>query len=147
MWLTSYGSPLRFLPNLLLTPFFWGFVWLGRRDPRLWKRFAGTVGISAVGMFGSGAGWGIPAGTPTALTLTVGGIAPKPVDIGGQIAWRDYLSLTLTVDHDIVDGAPAARFTERLKELIESGYGLDDLRAQSGPTPESPQEVNYVYNT
>jgi hypothetical protein len=69
------------------------------------------------------------------------------VDIGGQIALRDYLSLTITVDHDIVDGAPAARFTERLKDLIESGYGLDDLRAQAGPTPDSLQEVNYVYNT
>jgi hypothetical protein len=30
------------------------------------------------------------------------------------------------LDHDIIDGAPAARFTERLKELIESGYGLPD---------------------
>jgi hypothetical protein len=30
-----------------------------------------------------------------------------------------------------VDGAPAARFTERLKELIESGYGLIDEEASS----------------
>jgi pyruvate/2-oxoglutarate dehydrogenase complex dihydrolipoamide acyltransferase (E2) component len=140
-------SPLRFLPTMLFTPFFWGFTWLGRRDPRLWKHFAGTVGISAVGMFGNGAGWGIPAGAPTPLTLTVGGIAPKPVDIGGQIASREYLSLTITVDHDVVDGAPAARFTERLKELIESGYGLDDFRVESGPAPYSPQGVSYVYNT
>jgi hypothetical protein len=27
----------------------------------------------------------------------------------------------------VVDGAPAARFTRRFKELIESGYGLDDI--------------------
>ena len=44
----------------------------------------------------------------------------------GQIAIREYLSLTISFDHDIVDSAPAARFTERLKELIESGFGLLD---------------------
>ncbi|TMD02202.1 MAG: 2-oxo acid dehydrogenase subunit E2 [Chloroflexi bacterium] len=32
--------------------------------------------------------------------------------------------MTLSFDHAIIDGAPAARFTERLKDLIESGYGL-----------------------
>jgi hypothetical protein len=56
----------------------------------------------------------------------VGGIGEKPGVVDGQIALREYLSLTISFDHDIIDGAPAARFTERLKELIESGYGLDD---------------------
>ena len=39
---------------------------------------------------------------------------------------RDYLSLTVSFDHNMIDGAPAARFTERLKQLIESGHGLPD---------------------
>jgi len=30
------------------------------------------------------------------------------------------------VDHDIVDGAPATRFARRLKELIETGFGLEN---------------------
>jgi pyruvate/2-oxoglutarate dehydrogenase complex dihydrolipoamide acyltransferase (E2) component len=34
------------------------------------------------------------------------------------------LSLTVVFDHDVVDGAPAARFVQRLVELIEGGYGL-----------------------
>jgi 2-oxoacid dehydrogenases acyltransferase (catalytic domain) len=51
----------------------------------------------------------------------------------------------MSVDHDIVDGAPAARFTERLKELIESGYGLDDVSVEWEQTLHS-QEMNYVYN-
>ena len=50
----------------------------------------------------------------------------------GQIAIREYFSMTISFDHSIVDGAPAARFTGRLKELIESGYGLDDSTAASG---------------
>jgi hypothetical protein len=40
--------------------------------------------------------------------------------------------LTVLFDHDIVDGAPAARFTRRLVELIESGYGLGEDQSQAG---------------
>ena len=43
-----------------------------------------------------------------------------------RIAIRDYLCMTLSFDHRITDGGPAARFANRLKDLIESGYGLDD---------------------
>jgi len=38
----------------------------------------------------------------------------------------EILNLTVLFDHDIVDGAPATRFTRRLVELMESGYGLDE---------------------
>jgi pyruvate/2-oxoglutarate dehydrogenase complex dihydrolipoamide acyltransferase (E2) component len=76
-------------------------------------------------MFGAGAGWGIPASSPTALMLTVGGIGEKQVVVDGKSSIRECLSLTISVDHDLVDGAPAARFAQRLKELVESGYGLD----------------------
>jgi pyruvate/2-oxoglutarate dehydrogenase complex dihydrolipoamide acyltransferase (E2) component len=60
------------------------------------------------------------------LGVTLGGIAEKPVVIDGQIEVRERLSITVTFDHDIIDGAPAARFTERFKDLIELPYGLDD---------------------
>jgi pyruvate/2-oxoglutarate dehydrogenase complex dihydrolipoamide acyltransferase (E2) component len=93
--------------------------------PHLWKTLMGTVGLTAVGMFGTGAGWGIPASSPTTLMLTMGGIGEQQVMVDGRPVVREYLSLTISVDHDLVDGAPAARFTQRLKELIESGYGLD----------------------
>jgi pyruvate/2-oxoglutarate dehydrogenase complex dihydrolipoamide acyltransferase (E2) component len=121
------------LPTLLYRPFLWVFGWIGSRRPRLWKTTVGTVGISAVGMFGNGAGWGIPAATPTALTLTVGGIGEKQTVVDGHATGREYLSLTISVDHDLVDGAPAARFTQRLQDLIESGYGLGNVAAESEP--------------
>jgi pyruvate/2-oxoglutarate dehydrogenase complex dihydrolipoamide acyltransferase (E2) component len=136
---------LQFLPDFLFRPFFWAFSWIGRRDPQVWKKYVGTVGITAVGMFGKGAGWGIPPALPT-LMLTVGGISQKPVFIDGQIVTRDYLNLTISFDHDIIDGAPAVRFTQRLKDLIESGYDLFDSTTEPGQTPLS-QEVNYVYNS
>lgn len=44
--------------------------------------------------------------------------------VDGRIAIREYLAITLSFDHDIIDGAPAARFAARLREVIESGYGL-----------------------
>jgi pyruvate/2-oxoglutarate dehydrogenase complex dihydrolipoamide acyltransferase (E2) component len=94
------------------------------KNPKLLKEYYGTVMMTAVGMFGTGSGWGIPVPNHT-LQLTLGGIAKKPGIIDDRIEVREYLSVTISFDHDIVDGAPAARFTQRLKELIESGYGLD----------------------
>ena len=62
--------------------------------------------------------------TNLTLSITVGGIAQKPGVVDGRVEIREYLSMTISFDHDTVDGAPAARFTQRLKELIEGGYGL-----------------------
>ncbi len=112
-------------PWLLLRPAFRVMIWMGERSPQVWKKYRGTVGLTSVGMFGQGAGWGIPLASHS-LWMTVGGIGQKPEVIDGHIAIRDYLSLTISFDHETIDGAPAARFTERLKDLIESGYGLDD---------------------
>jgi pyruvate/2-oxoglutarate dehydrogenase complex dihydrolipoamide acyltransferase (E2) component len=120
--------PMR-LPAALFRPFVWAWTWVGRRRPRVWKKIVGTVEISSVGMFGSGAGWGIPPASATPLMLTVGGIGEKQAVVDGHAATREYLSLTISFDHSIVDGAPAARFTRQLKSLIESGYGLDDATA------------------
>jgi pyruvate/2-oxoglutarate dehydrogenase complex dihydrolipoamide acyltransferase (E2) component len=114
-----------FLPTFLFRIGWWVLWRIGRTYPQVWTKYMGTVGITAVGMFGKGAGWGIPL-TGHTLSITLGGIAEKPGVVDGQIALREYLSLTMTFDHGIVDGAPAARFTGRLKDLIESGYGLDD---------------------
>ena len=87
------------------------------------------MAITAVGMFGKGGGWGIPVAEHT-LMITLGGIAEKPGVVDGQIAIREHLSLTLSINHAIVDGAPAARFAQRLKELIESDYGLCESEAE-----------------
>jgi pyruvate/2-oxoglutarate dehydrogenase complex dihydrolipoamide acyltransferase (E2) component len=113
---------VQYLPTFL----FRFLLWMLGRDPQQMKKYVGTVALSAVGMFGNGAGWGIPPATPPSLWITVGGIGEKLGVVDGQIAIRDSLSLTISFDHDIIDGAPAARFTQRLKDLIESGYGLPD---------------------
>jgi pyruvate/2-oxoglutarate dehydrogenase complex dihydrolipoamide acyltransferase (E2) component len=101
-----------------------------RYAPTIPVSMGGTVGITAVGMFGEGhSGWGIFPVTHV-LGLVVGSIAWKPAVIEGRIEPREILHLTLVFDHDVIDGAPAARFAQRLVELIESGYGLDETVGQ-----------------
>jgi pyruvate/2-oxoglutarate dehydrogenase complex dihydrolipoamide acyltransferase (E2) component len=92
-------------------------------NPERFKQRGGTVFISSVGMFGPHGGWGIPLAPPT-LMITAGGIATKPRYVAGHLEAREVLDLTISIDHDIVDGAPAARFARRLTELIEQAHGL-----------------------
>ena len=117
----------KFIERFVLLPGFARrlFLWILFKNPRLIKDYYGTVLVSSVGMFGTGGGWGIPVPNHT-LQITLGGIAKKPGIFEGRIEAREYLSVTISFDHDVIDGAPAARFTQRLKELIESGYGLCD---------------------
>lgn len=97
-----------------------------RRDPTIPVAMAGTVGVTAVGMFGKGhSGWGISPSSHS-LALVVGSTALKPAIVEDRIEPREILHLTVMFDHNIVDGAPAARFTQRLVELIESGHGLSE---------------------
>jgi len=99
------------------------FLWALFKNPQLIKEYYGTVLVTSVGMFGTGSGWGIPVPNHS-LQRTLGGIGEKPGVVDGRIEVRKYLSVTISFDHDIIDGAPIARFTQRLKTLIESGYGL-----------------------
>jgi len=95
-----------------------------RRNPTIPVAMGGNVGVTAIGMFGKDhSGWGFSP-TSHSLALVVGSTVWKPAVVEGRIEPREILHLTVMFDHDIVDGAPAARFTRRLVELIESGHGL-----------------------
>lgn len=96
------------------------------KNPHRLKAMNGTVSLTAVGMFGTGGGWGIPVTNHT-LQVTLGGIEEQPRLVQGRLENREFLSVTISFDHDIIDGAPAARFTQRLQELVDSAALLDDL--------------------
>jgi pyruvate/2-oxoglutarate dehydrogenase complex dihydrolipoamide acyltransferase (E2) component len=98
-----------------------------RRDPHWLKRTAGTTLVTAVGMFGSGTGWVVGIVPLHTLSLTVGGITRKPGLVDDRIEVREYLAVTASIDHDVVDGAPAARFAKHLRELVEGAEVLKDL--------------------
>jgi pyruvate/2-oxoglutarate dehydrogenase complex dihydrolipoamide acyltransferase (E2) component len=94
-------------------------------SPTLFKRMGGTVGLSSVGMFGAGGGRGIPIAPPT-LMITVGGIAMKPRYVDDHLEPRELLDITISVDHAVVDGATAARFSRRLSRFLEDPVDLGE---------------------
>jgi pyruvate/2-oxoglutarate dehydrogenase complex dihydrolipoamide acyltransferase (E2) component len=105
----------RFVPGILLRL----FVRLASRSIYMAKRF-GKVAVTAVGMFGNNALWFVPMGGGT-VVATVGSIVERPVLRKRRIEAHEFLCLTLSFNHEIIDGAPAARFVKRLAELIEHG--------------------------
>lgn len=56
---------------------------------------------------------------PQAGILGVGAIMEKPVVLGGGIHVRSMLTLSLVFDHRLLDGAPAAKFLAKVKDLLE----------------------------
>ena len=79
----------------------------------------GTFTITNLGMYG--VDLFIPIiNPPETAILAVGKVTEKPVVVNGQIAIEPIMMLTLAYDHRIVDGAPAARFLQRVKLILES---------------------------
>ena len=93
------------------------------RFPNLAKRHAGTVLLTAVGMFGGGPGWGFSAPGIHGLSVVVGGIATRP-GADGQAAAREVLCLTVSADHDLIDGAPVTRFVRDFRAQLEGAQPL-----------------------
>lgn len=65
---------------------------------------------------------------PQVAVLGVGRISERPVVLGGAIVPRSMMYLSLSFDHRVVDGAPAARFLRDLKELLEAPEKLEGER-------------------
>jgi pyruvate dehydrogenase E2 component (dihydrolipoamide acetyltransferase) len=61
---------------------------------------------------------------PESAILGVGRIVAKPVVVDGQIVARQMMALSLSFDHRLIDGAPAARFLQRVKQLVERPFIL-----------------------
>ncbi|MDX1686387.1 MAG: 2-oxo acid dehydrogenase subunit E2 [Candidatus Promineifilaceae bacterium] len=122
----SSGS--RFMRSFLLLPAILrrAFYWVVMRFPQSFRDVSSPVMVTAVGMFGQGGGWAITMPNFT-LNVAVGGISKKPAVHHGEIAIREILDLTVSIDHDVVDGAPAARFVQTFRSLLEAAHGLDDL--------------------
>ena len=59
---------------------------------------------------------------PECAILGVGRIHQKPVGFENQIVLRQMVSLSLSFDHRLVDGAPAAKFLQRIKQFVEQPF-------------------------
>jgi pyruvate dehydrogenase E2 component (dihydrolipoamide acetyltransferase) len=81
----------------------------------------GTFTLTNLGMFGVETFHAI-INPPESGILAVSAIVQKPVVVDGEITVRPCLNLSLSVDHRSVDGAMAAQFLARIKELVEAPY-------------------------
>ena len=84
----------------------------------------GTFTITNVGAWGS-VDWFTPIiNQPESAILGVGRTVERPVVVDGQIVVRPMMGLSLSFDHRVIDGAPAAEFLAVLLGLIEQPYKI-----------------------
>jgi pyruvate dehydrogenase E2 component (dihydrolipoamide acetyltransferase) len=86
----------------------------------------GTVTVTNVGSFG--AEYGTPIiNHPESAILAVGVIEPRALVVDGHVKARPALTLSLSFDHRVLDGAEAGRAMRTLKDLLESPLRLGAL--------------------
>ena len=93
------------------------------QNPFFTKHNMGTVMITSVGMVGQINGWIIPVSVHP-ISFAVGSIIKKPGVVDDKIEIREYLYITVSVDHDVIDGAPAVRALSKLTRLVEKEFDL-----------------------
>ncbi|MFP4114618.1 MAG: 2-oxo acid dehydrogenase subunit E2 [Spirochaetota bacterium] len=92
-------------------------------NPQRLHSMMGSVVITSVGMGGRVKGWFIPKSMHP-VCIGVGAVTSKAVVMNGRIEPRDVLHMTVLVDHDVVDGAPASRWISALVKAMENGAEL-----------------------
>ena len=88
----------------------------------------GTFTISNLGMFGVDSFTAI-INPPQCAILAVGRVAPRVVAEGDGMAIRQMMTITLSADHRIADGAAGARFLRSIKVYLEAGEWTTALRS------------------
>jgi pyruvate dehydrogenase E2 component (dihydrolipoamide acetyltransferase) len=83
----------------------------------------GTFTLTNLGMYNVDA-FNAVINAPQAAILATGRIADRVVAVNGQPAVRPMMTLSLSSDHRVVDGARAAKFLDDLANLIEEPIGL-----------------------
>jgi pyruvate/2-oxoglutarate dehydrogenase complex dihydrolipoamide acyltransferase (E2) component len=103
----------------LLPGFMRRFVWRYMlRHPKLAHKKMGNVAITSIGMMGQVKGWFIPISVHP-ICFGLSSIVKKPVVIDDRVEIREMLHMSVLLDHDVIDGAPMARFISELSGNIE----------------------------
>jgi pyruvate dehydrogenase E2 component (dihydrolipoamide acetyltransferase) len=95
------------------------------------KLSGGVFTVTNLGMHGIDAFTPI-IHAPQSAILGIGRIRREPCVVGDAIVPRDRMTLSLTFDHRVIDGAPAARFLADLRRAIEEPAAVLDPGAGSG---------------
>jgi chloramphenicol O-acetyltransferase len=98
----------------------------GSKNPFFTKKGFGTTYVSSVSGLSDVSGFSIPyfAGQNRPLAFAIGNVVKKPGVVGTEIKIREFLNMTVCINHDLVDGAPASRFINRLKHRIEGCFEM-----------------------
>ena len=91
--------------------------------PQRVKDMMGTVMVTTAGMIGHTRGWIMPFSMHP-LCLAFGSLNEQAAVYRGEIQKREILHLTVLIDHDVIDGVPAARFVDDLVKKLQVGVGL-----------------------
>ncbi|MBS3993021.1 MAG: 2-oxo acid dehydrogenase subunit E2 [Bacteroidetes bacterium] len=103
------------LPGFLRR-YFW--YYMGNHPKYAYKKM-GNVAFTSIGMMGSLRGWFIPISVHP-ICFGISSVIKKPLVRQEKIEIREILNMTVLIDHDVVDGAPIARFLTDLTENIEN---------------------------
>ena len=100
------------------------------KNPKFIQSTMGTVVVSAVGMFiPRHAAWALGRANHT-VSVWVGSTVDRVCNIKGQLVTRTMACITIDLDHDIIDGAPGAKFVADLVEMIENATVLKNPVSQ-----------------
>jgi pyruvate/2-oxoglutarate dehydrogenase complex dihydrolipoamide acyltransferase (E2) component len=108
------------LPQRLRLGLMWKIV---LSNPEKMNAMMGSVMITTVGMVGHTRGWIMPYSIHP-LCIALGSMSRQPVVCQGEIQKREVLRLTVLIDHDVIDGMPAAHFVDDLAKKMEAGWEL-----------------------
>ncbi len=100
--------------------YFWRFM---LKNPKIIFKKMGNVSITSVGAVGKVNGWFIPFSVHP-VCFGINSVIKKPVVKNDKIEIREIMNMTILIDHDVIDGAPMARFVNELVKNIESGILL-----------------------
>jgi pyruvate/2-oxoglutarate dehydrogenase complex dihydrolipoamide acyltransferase (E2) component len=78
-------------------------------------KLTGTVQVTAIGMYAAGDSFAIALAS---LSIVVVGLSRRPRVVDDQIAERDVVDLTVSIDHIVVEGAPGTRFGADLRRTM-----------------------------
>lgn len=93
--------------------------------PRQAQQMMGSIIFTSIGMFGEVRGWFVHTSVHP-LGIGAGSIIKKPAVVEDRIEIREFLHLTVLLDHDVVDGVEMAKFITAFSKNVESGAGLQE---------------------
>jgi pyruvate/2-oxoglutarate dehydrogenase complex dihydrolipoamide acyltransferase (E2) component len=106
----------------------WKFI---LAHPAIAQKQMGSVIVTSIGMMGKVNGWFIHTSVHP-LSFGVSSIVKQPAVVQDEIVIREFLKITVLFDHDVIDGAPIARFIAKLAQNVEDASGLEAYQKEKG---------------